>query len=479
MGEFVKEEILSVGIDIGTSTTQLVFSKMLIQNVASSFTIPRVSIVDKKIIYRSDIYFTPLIENKIINMNEVIKIIDTEYSIANIDKKDINVGAVIITGETARKENANEVLHRLSGYAGDFVVATAGPDLESIIAGKGAGADKYSKINNKVVVNIDVGGGTSNLAVFSNGKTYDTGCLDIGGRLIKIDENSGKIDYINEKIKNLIIHKNLNIKIGEKADEGEIYTLTKYMASILEMSVGITEKDPFYKKFITNKGLKLDKNIECISFSGGVADYINEQNYEDVFKFGDIGIVLARAIRESKLMQNLEVIKSQETIRATVVGAGSHTTKISGATITYTSNSFPIKNFPVLKLAKDEEKDIYKMGDIIRKKLEWFKINGKIENVAIAFEGKKSPSFVEVNEIGKQIVLGIKEIIDEGLPIIIIVENDMAKVLGHTIHRILDYKVNVTCIDAIKVEDGDYIDIGRPLANGMVVPVVVKTLVFN
>lgn len=148
-------------------------------------------------------------------------------------------------------------------------------------------------------------------------------------------------------------------------------------------------------------------------------------------------------------------------------------------TITYTSNSFPIKNFPVLKLAKDEEKDIYKMGDIIRKKLEWFKINGKIENVAIAFEGKKSPSFVEVNEIGKQIVLGIKEIIDEGLPIIIIVENDMAKVLGHTIHRILDYKVNVTCIDAIKVEDGDYIDIGRPLANGMVVPVVVKTLVFN
>lgn len=297
MGEFVKEEILSVGIDIGTSTTQLVFSKMLIQNVASSFTIPRVSIVDKKIIYRSDIYFTPLIENKIINMNEVIKIIDTEYSIANIDKKDINVGAVIITGETARKENANEVLHRLSGYAGDFVVATAGPDLESIIAGKGAGADKYSKINNKVVVNIDVGGGTSNLAVFSNGKTYDTGCLDIGGRLIKIDENSGKIDYINEKIKNLIIHKNLNIKIGEKADEGEIYTLTKYMASILEMSVGITEKDPFYKKFITNKGLKLDKNIECISFSGGVADYINEQNYEDVFKFGDIGIVLARAYK--------------------------------------------------------------------------------------------------------------------------------------------------------------------------------------
>ncbi|MGL5085887.1 MAG: ethanolamine ammonia-lyase reactivating factor EutA, partial [Clostridium sp.] len=155
----MREELLSVGIDIGTSTTQLVFSKLIIENIASNFTIPRISIVDKEIVYRSDIYFTPLISLTEIDAEGVKDIVDTEYKKSGINKADIKTGAVIITGETARKENANDVLHTLSGFAGDFVVATAGPDLESIISGKGAGAHIYSKEHSTSVVNIDIGGG--------------------------------------------------------------------------------------------------------------------------------------------------------------------------------------------------------------------------------------------------------------------------------------------------------------------------------
>ncbi|MEG0502705.1 MAG: ethanolamine ammonia-lyase reactivating factor EutA, partial [Cellulosilyticaceae bacterium] len=213
----MRDELLSVGIDIGTSTTQLIFSKIIIENMASSFTVPRIVIVDKEIIYRSEIYFTPLVSNKEIDGPRVREIIEKEYQKAGIDKSKINTGAVIITGETARKENAREVLTTLSGFAGDFVVATAGPDLESIISGKGAGAHTYSKEHNTSVVNIDVGGGTSNLAVFLRGDVKETGCLDIGGRLIKVDTTSKKITYISPKIEIIIRENNLGLEIGTVA----------------------------------------------------------------------------------------------------------------------------------------------------------------------------------------------------------------------------------------------------------------------
>ena len=126
----MKEELISVGIDIGTSTTQLVFSKLYIENTASAFNVPRVEIVEREIVYKSDIYITPLLDINRIDVQKVKEIIDTEYKKAGMSNEMIASGAAIITGETARKENAREVLAKMSSYAGDFVVATAGPDLE-------------------------------------------------------------------------------------------------------------------------------------------------------------------------------------------------------------------------------------------------------------------------------------------------------------------------------------------------------------
>ncbi len=233
----MKEELLSVGIDIGTSTTQLIFSKLTVENTASNFSVPRISIVDKEIVYRSKVYFTPLISATEINGEEIKEIVESEYKKANIDKDDIQTGAVIITGETARKENANDVLHALSGFAGDFVVATAGPDLESIISGKGAGAHIYSKEHSTTVVNIDVGGGTSNLSLFKRGEVVDTGCLDIGGRLIKVDVVSKEITYISPKIETIIKDKNLNIRVGIKITKDNINPIVNIMKDIIVESI--------------------------------------------------------------------------------------------------------------------------------------------------------------------------------------------------------------------------------------------------
>ena len=118
------EIIKSVGIDIGTSTTQLIFSELTIENEASNYVVPRINIVDKKVTYRSKIYFTPLLDQKTIDAEKVKEIIEKEYQDAGMKPEDLSTGAVIITGETARKQNANVVLDTLSNLAGDFVVAT-------------------------------------------------------------------------------------------------------------------------------------------------------------------------------------------------------------------------------------------------------------------------------------------------------------------------------------------------------------------
>lgn len=477
----MREELLSVGIDIGTSTTQLVFSKLIIENIASNFTIPRISIVDKEIIYRSEIYFTPLISITEIDAEGVKGIVETEYKRAGVNKDDIKTGAVIITGETARKENANDVLHTLSGFAGDFVVATAGPDLESIISGKGAGAHIYSKEHSTSVVNIDIGGGTSNLALFTLGDVKETGCLDIGGRLIKVDINTKRIIYISPKIEKVIKDNNLGISVGDIATTQSLKPIIKKMVEFLEESVGVKEKSELFDFITTNKSIELNEEIKCISFSGGVADYVYyEGAIDDYFKYGDIGILLGEEIKKSELCKRLKVIKSVETIRATVVGAGSHTTEISGSTITYTQENFPIKNLPILKLNMNEEEngsDVLEAA--VKNKLHWFKLDNDIQKVAIAINGSKNPSFIEVQEIAKGLVNGLKEFIEKELPLIVIVENDMAKVLGQAIYALTNFEKDVVCIDSIKVENGDYIDIGKPIAEGKVLPVVIKTLVFN
>lgn len=476
----MQEKILSVGIDIGTSTTQLVFSNITIENTASSFSIPRIKIVDKELIYRSNIHFTPLTTQTRIDGNKVREIIEAEYKRASVTPKDVKTGAVIITGETARKENANEVLQNLSGFAGDFVVATAGPDLESIIAGRGAGADKVSDEKNAYVVNIDIGGGTSNLALFKNGELIDTGCLDIGGRLIKIDKDSKKIYYIYPKIKKLAESIGVQIEVGEIADIDKIRKIARAMAGILEESVSVKARTSMYEELLTNKGIKDGYNIEYITFSGGVADYIYNKDYSDPFKYGDMGVILGEEICKSDLVKKLEVKAAVETIRATVVGAGSHTTDISGSTITYTDDVFPIKNLPILKLsAEDEAGGFDSIENSIKEKLKWFNLENESQQVAVALKGLKSPSFNEVQMLARALINGMAELLKRDYPMFVIVENDIAKVLGQTIHRQLNKSKSVVCIDSIKVENGDYIDIGKPLVNGKVVPVVIKTLVFN
>lgn len=475
----MRETILSVGIDIGTSTTQLIFSRLTIENLASSYTVPRISIVNKEVIYRSNIYFTPLRSATEIDADAIKRIVRTEYEKAKIQAEELKTGAVIITGETARKENANQVLASLSDLAGDFVVATAGPDLESVLSAKGAGADRKSEENRNIVANIDIGGGTSNIACYQKGKLKGVSCLDIGGRLIKINDKT--ITYIYPKIKELAKEHGIFLEVGEQADQKKLKEVCHLMADQLAMALHLKEKDEFHLKLYTNDGKAISDSlaIDAVTFSGGVADYVYNKEEKGVFRYGDIGILLGQAVTEQKEFQKIPWYEAVETIRATVVGAGTHTTNVSGSTITYARNQLPIKNIPILRISKEEEQDLEQLTASIKEQLPIFEVDGRLEQVAISLSGDYHTSFADIQLLAAAIVKGADVIIKSNYPLVIVVENDIGKVLGNAIQVLLERRKDVICIDGIHSQGGDYIDIGEPVANGRVVPVVTKTLIFN
>ncbi|MFG5682029.1 ethanolamine ammonia-lyase reactivating factor EutA [Enterococcus faecalis] len=472
-----KETLLTVGIDLGTSTTQLVLSELTVENFASAFTVPRISISDKKVIYRSDIIFTPLLNQSEIDAEPIKAFVAEQYRQAGIHKQDIQMGAVIITGETARKSNANNVLRALSGYAGDFVVATAGPDLESIIAGKGAGAQTYSETKRKPVVNLDIGGGTTNLAVFKDGEVIDTACFDIGGRLIKLDQQQ-KITYIAPKIQEIINKKGLTLHLGDQATEQNLLPIISELVAVLENSIGLGTQSPFYQLLVTNHPLRKGEELPIVTFSGGVADCLNTTS-TNLFKYGDIGLLLGKYLRKSLIFSEKEVLESAETIRATVVGAGSHTAEISGSTIAYREQILPVKNIPILKLAQEDETlTVTELGQRSQEKLNWHRIE-ETPQIALAIRGMSNPTFADIQRYGQGIVEGLASLVAEQIPIIVMVDEDMAKALGHALSAHLPKDYPFICLDSVKVENGDYVDIGLPVAEGAVLPVIVKTLVFN
>ena len=480
----MKETLISVGIDVGTTTTQVIFSNITIENMSSGARVPEFKIVGKEIFYKGKIHFTPLRSNTEIDETALKEIIEREYKIAGINPDDIDSGAVIITGETARKENAQNISKVLSGYAGEFVVATAGPDLEGIIAGKGSGAAKLSYENNDIVANFDIGGGTTNIAVFSQGEPIDTTCLDLGGRLLRFDK-SGLVEYISPKLADICKEINVSLEKGKRYSDEVIRKICRYMAEILLEVSGARPRSRLLELTLSPKStaLRLDYKIDRVSFTGGVADYIyNNQAETDLYKFGDIGILLGYEIKAILNDFASKVIMPEETIMATVVGAGTQTMDISGSTISYSqSATLPLKNIPIIEITEKEERvNEEELEKTIMAKLQWYCLETQKQKVALFLKGERNVSFEKVTSLSKVIAKVWEEFYPHGEEVIVVIENDMAKVLGQSISRKLSNKQReVVCIDGIKVSSGDYIDIGKPIGNGSVLPVVIKTLVFN
>jgi ethanolamine utilization protein EutA len=465
------EEILSVGIDIGTTTSQVIFSKLTLEN--SSFTaVPEVSIKDKEIIYRSDVHFTPLTMDDTIDIPAIEALIDAEYAKAGVRREDIGTGAIIITGESSRKENARRAVMGLSRHAGDFVVASAGPDLESVLAGYGAGAGDYSKHTAKPVINFDIGGGTTNASVFVDNTIEDSFALDIGGRLVRVDEMN-RLTYVSERIKPLIRELGLNIAVGQDADVVALCELTDAFAQVL---LKICDQAPLSdaeaQLYINHK----DKGqvIDAVMFSGGVAECIYDEGdapltLDDLQRYGDIGPFVGRSV--AKVFSNaphIQLLVPNEKIRATVIGAGSYSVRLSGTTVLANDDLAPLKNIPVIAINHVDDTQRLKAELSLKQRM-----YEPGQQLAVALSCETVNDYVSMKKVAKALAEGGKDL---GPVLLVIVREDYAKALGLLLQKYSNGQP-VICLDRINVAQGDYVDIGKSVAG--IVPVVVKTLIFQ
>ena len=439
----MSEVLKSVGLDIGTTSTQMVFSELTIENKASSFAVPELEIAHRKILYRSPVHFTPLLDDRHMDALALRRIVEAEYQKAGITRETVDTGAVIITGETSRKENAKAVLDALSDLAGDFVATAAGPDLESVLAAKGAGAVDYSEKTGKTVLHMDIGGGTSNLCLIREGQVEQTGCLNVGGRLVKLDDRD-IVTYVSPVLRDLT-----DIRVGQSLSQENLAPLAQLLTRALEMAAGRRDATQLLSRLTTEEveaPWEIPDGELVISFSGGVADCIETD--KDWRSFGDMGVILGQEIRKSALCQG-DYLLGKETIRATVIGAGCHSAQLSGSTVFHQNISFPLKNLPVVGLSFSHQE----------------------ERPVLALPRLGNSSYIAIEQLAEDLSKRKER------PMILCMEQDMAKALGQMLALRLGRQTPILCIDRVRLRPGSFLDIGAPVEKA--IPVVVKTLVLG
>jgi ethanolamine utilization protein EutA len=472
-------DLLSVGVDVGTTTTQIIFSRLNLQDVSRPGQIPRINITDRKVIYQSPIVFTPLKDFETIDADRLNEIVRREYSTAGIDPSQVETGAVIITGETAKKKNADEILRALSGLAGEFVVSVAGPNVESLIAGKGAGAADYSQKNYAVVTNVDIGGGSANSATFRTGNLIGAAAMNYGGRILEVENSTGRVRHIAEPAKHILKDIGLRLEIGDSPSLDDLRRFTDRMADMtLELIEGTSS--PLAQKIYLTPPVGDSGKGSVLMFSGGIGHYyynpIPINSVSDVTRHDDVGPLLAESLRKHARLNSYTIVPPSETLRATVLGASTQTVTLSGSTIWAEKEILPLKNVPVTRPTLPDSLEPASVSRSITEAVTRWDVNLATDPFAVALELNNSLNYESLTQLAS----GLKMFADTmpgDRPLIAIIERDYAQALGQTLKGLAPSRA-LLVIDQVGLSEGDYIDIGTPLMDGRVVPLSVKTLIF-
>ena len=468
--------LTSCGIDVGTTTSHLIFSKLKLEKIYTPQGV-KFEVTEREILFKGKIILTPLMDGVNIDYLKLVEFLKEEYERANVSIDDIDTGAVIITGESAKKENAEELVKSLAHKAGKFVCAAAGPNFESVIAAMGSGAALYSKETKKTVMNIDVGGGTSNIAIVKAGEVVEASCINVGGRLVAFDDKN-KIIRIEAPIRNLEDKMGIKFDYGLEVTEEQKREMAKILAESLFEVLNQKIESKIAENLLMTNPLDFTENIDELVFSGGVAEYIYNKTDHD---FGDLGKYLGEEIVKIVSAQQIQLHEPIELIRATVIGAGQYTLQVSGVT-THISDPeiLPIHNIPVLEPILDNknitEESVKKA---ILKSFNLFDVKEGEGTVALSFKGAIGGSYAGLTIFAKGVVSAITNTIRKEQPIIMIFDRDIGNSVGNVMKRETEAKENIISVDEINVQEGDFIDVDKPKAGGQVVPVVVKSLVFS
>ncbi len=472
-----RKTVHSVGIDIGTTTTQVIFSELTMVNRAPVSQVPRYEFVKRDICYQSPVSRTPLTDSGLVDVDRVQSFVDAQFVSAGLTLEDIETGAIIITGETSKATNARDAIMGLAERMGDFVVATAGPNLESVIAGRGSGAGEYSKAQHARVLNIDIGGGTSNYVVFDSGNAIDTACLNVGGHLLETDD-SGRVTKVHPPALFVVAELFGKDCDATQLNVDQVKQVAQRMAELIVECIG-GHHSQLGSRLLMTPSMQADQHFDAIFLSGGVGDcYYQLRDTElDDFAWQDMGVLLARSLLRNPQLGEYTIKKPAQTLQATVIGAGAYSLSLSGSSIWLNNDELPVRNVPVVQPNIDwtlAEPDICQQTINAGQRMD---LRLQDDRYAITFDSSMPVSYQAVKHTAQQLATYYLEHGNHHAPAIVVTQNDLGKVLGMELQPLINPQ-KLMVIDEVRAREGDFIDIGESFFGGEIVPLTIKSLAF-
>lgn len=470
----------SVGIDIGSSGTQVVFSQIKLRRLGENLS-SRYFVVARDTLFQSPVVLTPY-ENEVrIDEARLGDMIDNAYTAAGIHPDDIDTGAVILTGEALRRENAQAIAAVVSDHGGEFVCATAGHHMEAMLAAYGSGAARISHDQGLKILNLDIGGGTTKLALVEAGRVAATAAIHIGGRLQVVDD-AQRIVRLDPAGQHHAARAGFEWRLGDRAQPSEMDEVAALMADTLVSALTADTLPPEVARLYLTDPIGDLSGVRAVLISGGVGEYVYRREDRD---FGDMGLRFGQALRRRIEAGALPwpLLPAAECIRATALGASEYSVQLSGNT-TYISDPatlLPRRNLQILQppIEFTESIDSAEVAGAILTHRTAFDLHEGDSAFGLAFRWAGAPSYERLAAFAEGIRCGLADRIARGDPVCVMLDGDVAQTLGALLKEELAIDSEVLVIDGVTLWDFDFIDLGRIRLPSRTVPVTIKSLVFN
>ena len=472
--------LTSVGIDIGTATSQIIFSRLVLRRLGRELS-SRFAVTERRTLYLSPVHFTPYAAGRERIDDRVLgRLVDDAYKEAGIGPDQVDTGAIILTGEAIRRDNARAIADLFAAQRGNFVCASAGHNFEALLAAHGSGAVALSAERQCRILNIDIGGGTTKLALAENGRVLSTAAFHVGGRLISTDD-SGKLTILEPGGQELARQAGFAWKLGDRVTPEAIEKLAEHMAGVvLALSLNKSQAPELEKLWLTPP-LRDARNCAAAVFSGGVGEYVYGKESRS---FADLGAPLGKALR--RLIDSgalaWPLAPARECIRATVMGAAQHTIQVSGNTIYRSSDKMlPRKNLQALRPPVDlcEGIDPSALAGAIAGHFKTFDLTEGEAEVALVFRWEGTPAAARIAAFCRGLMDGLPRTVAQRRPLYLVFDQDLAGLVGTILKNDFEIANDILAIDGVTLHDFDFIDLGEILEPSGTVPVTIKSLVFQ
>lgn len=458
----------TIGVDIGSSTSHLMFATLHMRRLGQAMS-SRYVVVSKEIIYESPIELTRYRADQTIDTEPIRAMLARGFMAAGLKPDQVDTGAVILTGEALRRVNSRAIADMVAMEAGKLVCASAGHHLEALLAAHGSGAVAESLRSDRKLLHIDIGGGTTKLAVIEAGRVRQTAALNVGSRLVAFDADF-RLSRVDPAVGDLGFGLWVGdvLKLSQQKDLVRVL-VEELIAAARGQSSAVALTPPISAE-----------NIDAVTFSGGVAEFIYGRSESS---YGDLGRELASAIVDAaaagKFAGPFDEVGGG--IRATVLGASQYTVQVSGDTLMIDDEgSLPLRNVAVAHVVlSSSDITASQVQEAIEQGCSRVDLDLSQDQAALFFDWDGRPSHPNLVAIASAISKTLGGKAESTEPTVLVFSSDVGRLVGQLCHTECGFKGQLISIDSVELRELDYIDVGQMIEGRRVVPVVVKSLVFG